>query len=84
MSEYTPFGDLYQNSPKLIIHGRLQNCKSVKELAQLAKEKGFEVQVEPSGFMHDVKLNEGFDAGAPLRNHSLRSAKRFLETHPGC
>lgn len=75
--------EVWDNRPRLIIHGRLQNCATVRQLAKLAKSKGFEVEVQSSGFMHDVKLHEGFDSGAPLRNHTVRSAQRFFEQHPG-
>ena len=81
---YDPLGELYDNKPKMLVHGSLVQCSSVRELARLAESKGFDVQVEPSGFMHDIRLNAGYDASAPMRHHSVRSAKRFLEQHPGC
>jgi hypothetical protein len=81
---YTPFGDLYQNAPKFVVHGSLRNCTSVLELAKLAESKGFEVSFDEGGFANDIKLNEGFDSSAPVRNHSVRTAKRFIESHPGC
>ena len=83
MRVFQTMAEVWRNRPKLIIHGRLQNCGSVRELADLAVSKGFEIEVHPSGFMHDVKLHEGSDASAPLRNHTVRSARRFLELHPG-
>lgn len=84
MSAYTPFGELYSNSPKMIVHGRLRNCATVRSLIDLAQSKGYEVRFEPSGFVNDVKLHEGFDNSAPMRNHTVRSAQRLLEAHPGC
>jgi len=81
---YSPFGDLYRNKPKCVIHGRLRNCTTVLQLAQLAQSKGYDVSFDSGGFVNDIKLTEGFDAGAPTRNHSVRSATRFLELHPGC
>jgi hypothetical protein len=74
---------VWDNRPKLIIHQRLENCASVQDLAKLATSKGFDVTVQVSGFLHDVKLNEGSDSSAALRSHTIRSAKRFLELHPG-
>jgi hypothetical protein len=82
--EYTPFGELYNNRPKCVIHGRLKNCTTVQELAQLANAKGYEVLFDEGGFANDIKLSEGFDAESPVRNHSVRTARRFLERHPGC
>jgi len=82
--KYEPFGELYDNKPRFIIHGRLANCKAVIDLAKQASEKGFHVSYEESHFINDVKLNEGYDKSAPMRSHSIRTAKRFLDTHPGC
>lgn len=76
-------GQVWDNRPKLIIHQRLENCASVQELARLAVSKGFNVTLQASGFLHDVKLNEGNDSSSTLRSHTIRSAKRFLELHPG-
>jgi hypothetical protein len=81
---YEPFGELYDNRPQFIIHGRLKNCKAVMDLAATAAEKGFQVSYQESRFINDVKLNEGYDKNAPMRSHSVRTAKRFLDTHPGC
>jgi hypothetical protein len=80
---YTAFGALYENKPKFIVHGRLKNCTSVRDLVSLASSKGFDVSFEPSGFVNDIRLSEGYDASAPLRHHTIRSARRFLEQHPG-
>lgn len=81
---YTPFGDIYANAPKFVIHHSLRHCTSVIELAELAASKGFEVSFDHGGFVNDVRLNEGFDSSAPVRNHSVRTARRFIEHHPGC
>lgn len=76
-------GEVWDNRPRLIIHSSLKNCATVHKLARLAESKGFQIEVQDSGLMHDVKLHEGFDSGAPLRNHTIRSAQRFFEQHPG-
>jgi hypothetical protein len=81
---YTPFGDVYDNAPAFIIHGSLKNCTSVLELAELAQSKGFDVSFQYGNFANDIKLNEGFDKSAPVRSHSVRTAQRFLQGHPGC
>lgn len=81
---YTPFGNIYTNAPRFVIHHSLRNCSSVIDLAEMAKSKGFEVSFDEGGFVNDIRLNEGFDAGAPVRNHSVRTARRFIEQHPGC
>jgi hypothetical protein len=79
-----PFGVLYKSQPRMFIHQSLRNCGAVLELAGMAKAKGFDVAFGADGhFTNDIKLNEGFDASAPLKSHSVRSAKRFLESHPG-
>lgn len=75
--------EVWDNRPKLIIHSRLENCSSVISLARLAESKGYQVTMQASGFLHDVKLHEGSDSTATMRSHTIRSAKRFLESHPG-
>jgi tRNA(Phe) wybutosine-synthesizing methylase Tyw3 len=83
MSKITPFAGLYGNAPELIIHGRLQNVATAQKLAALAKQKGFKVLTGQGGFRRDVRLNEGFDVNAPVRDHTLMSALRYIENHPG-
>lgn len=78
-----PFDTLYSNRPRLVVHSSLRNCISVIELAKLAKSKGYEVEVQDARMINDVILSEGYDAGAPRRSHSIRSARLFLERHPG-
>lgn len=72
-----------ESYPRLIIHGRFQNCATVRQLAKLAEAKGYRVEIDYNGFLHDVKLSEGFDSSAPIKDHTIRSAQRYLEQHPG-
>lgn len=81
---YTPLGNIYANAPRLVIHYSLRHCSSVIDLARMAELKGFEVSFDEGGFVNDIRLNEGFDCSAPVRNHSVRTARRFIEQHPGC
>lgn len=79
----TPFAGLYGNAPELIIHSRLKHVASARKLAEMAEQKGYKVIIGEGGFRRDVKLNEGFDVNSPVRDHSLMSAMRFIEQHPG-
>ena len=83
MGLYESFAGFEDNKPEVVIHERLKNCTSVLELAQIAEAKGFRVKFEPGGFLNDLKINEGFNRKSPARNHTIRSGRRFLETHPG-
>lgn len=78
------FGLLYDGQPKMLVHQSLENCGSVLELVRLAESKGYKVSFNTDGhFTNDIKINEGFDAGSPMKSHSVRSATRFLNSHPG-
>lgn len=77
------FDSPYTNRPRLVIHSSLKHCGTVVELAKLAQAKGYQVETQDAHMINDVMIHEGFDNSAPLRNHSVRTAKRFLERHPG-
>lgn len=79
MSSYEPFGELYENRPQMIIQERFKNCNSVMQLAEQAKSKGYQVIFEPGGFLNDIQMHEGYDSSTKLKNHTIRSAKLFLE-----
>lgn len=84
MATQNPFDVLYQNRPELVFHESLRYSKSAMELAELARSKGYAVSLSSGGgFVNDIQLHEGFDHRAPVRSHSIRSARRFLEAHPG-
>lgn len=78
------FGALFDDRrPQVIIHSSLKGYSSTIELARLAKSKGFEVVLKDTSMASQTMIHEGFDCSAPLKTHNFRSAKRFLETHPG-
>ena len=80
---YSPFGTLQENRPRFLVPERLQHCATVAELARLAESKGYLVSVESGAFINDIRMHEGFDNSTPLRNHTVRSARRIIESHPG-
>lgn len=79
-----PFGVLYHNRPELVLHETLKNSGAAMRLLELARSKGYAVSVSTTGgFINAIRLHEGLDNHAPMRSHSIRSATRFLEEHPG-
>ena len=78
------FGALFDDRrPQVIIHSSLQRSSATQELVRLAESKGFEVVLNDRSMASQTMIHEGYDRTAPLRNHNFRSAKRFLECHPG-
>lgn len=82
--KHNPFGVLYCSRPELVLHETLKNSGAAARLLELARSKGYAVSLSTTGgFVSAVRLHEGTDSSAPMRNHSIRSATRFLEEHPG-
>lgn len=78
------FGALFDDRrPQVIIHSSLQRSSATQELMRLAESKGFEVVLNDGIMASQAMIHEGYDRTAPLKNHNFRSAKRFLEYHPG-
>lgn len=80
---YEPFAELYDNRPVLIVRDQLRHCATVIKLASEARSKGFEVQYSLGGFVNDVIIRENQNEEAPSKNHTIRSAKRFIENYSG-
>jgi hypothetical protein len=79
MTHYEPFGELLNDRPLFIIRENLRNCKTVIALAQEARAKGFQVEVAPGSFIHDVKIQESKDSR--VQNMTVRGARAYLR---GC
>jgi hypothetical protein len=79
MARYEPFGDLLDDRPRLVIRENLRNCKTVIELAEEAKAKGFEVEVAPGSFIHDIRIKESKDA--PVFSLTVRGAQAYLRRY---
>jgi hypothetical protein len=81
VTSYEPFAELYDNRPVLVVREQLRHCASVLALASEARAKGFEVQFSPGGFVNDVMIREGQNEELRPQNHTIRSAKRFVERY---
>lgn len=78
-----PFSLLYTSRPKLYIHSRARHYGSTRQLIDLAQKKGYDVFFEERGGAHDVRISEGTSDTAPMRSHSITSAAKYLQGHPG-
>lgn len=81
MSYYEPFAELYDNRPVMQIRKQLRHCATVISLASEARAKGFEVQYTPGGFVNDVIIRSNQNEDERGQNHSIRSAKRFIQDY---
>lgn len=78
-----PFSLLYSSRPRMVIQNRIKHFKTVTQLVQLAESKGYDVSFEHGASMHEIQLSDGQDSLAPMRSHSIMSAQRYLQNHPG-
>jgi hypothetical protein len=83
VTQYEPFAELYDNRPVLVVREQLRHCATVIQLASEARAKGFEVQFSPGGFVNDVMIREGQNEDIRPKNHTIRSAKRFVDNYCG-
>lgn len=80
---YEPFAELYDSRPVIHIREQLRHCASVIDLASKARAKGFEVLYTPGGFVNDVIIRPSQNEEERGQNHTIRSAKRFIESYSG-
>jgi hypothetical protein len=83
MTNYEPFAELYDSRPVMLIRDQLRHCATVIKLASEARSKGFEVQYTPGGFVNDVIIKPDQNEETRGQNHTIRSAKRFVEKYTG-
>lgn len=81
MSRYEPFAELYESRPVLAIREQLRHCGTVVELATEARAKGFDVQYIPGGFVNDAVIRESQNEESRSYNHTIRSARRFIDSY---
>lgn len=78
-----PFSLLHSSKPRMVVQSRIRHYRSVIDLVRQAEQKGYDVSFEHGHSMHEVRLSEGTDDLAPVRSHTIQSAQRYLEKHPG-
>lgn len=78
-----PFSLLHSSKPRMVVQNRIRHFKTVTELIRQAEVKGYDVSFEHGHSTHEIKLSEGMDDLAPVRSHTIQSARRYLERHPG-
>ena len=76
MSTYEPFSELLTERPLFLIREGLRNCKTVIALAKEAKSKGYQVEVAPGSFTHDIRIQESKES--PVKSLTVRSAQAYL------
>lgn len=78
MTHYEPFGELLNDRPMFVIREGLKNCKTVIALAQEAKAQGYQVEIAPGSFTHDIRIQESKDAR--VQSLTVRAAKAYLRS----
>jgi hypothetical protein len=81
VSHQEPFAELYKSGPVLVIREQLRYCASVAKLAAVAREKGFDVQYITGALINDAIIRESQSERAHSKNHTIRSASRFIENY---
>ena len=66
-----------------MVREQLKHCASIITLANNARAKGFEVQYLPGGFVNDIVIKESQEEATRAQNHTIRSAKRFVDNYSG-
>lgn len=80
MVKYEPFGELYDNKPRLHIAERLRHCRTAIDLARTAIKRGYNVEFVGGSFRHDARISSGPTDESPMRSYTMRSAKQVIES----
>lgn len=74
--EHNPFGALYRDRPRLVMHDRIRHYRDAVELVRVAEEKGFDVSYKYGYSPHEVQISSGDSSLSPMKNCSLVAALR--------
>lgn len=83
MSEYNAYGELYDRRPELILHDRLRNSGTAKELIQKAQQYNYKISFQRGPFRQDLLMDEGEQASERKSSHTLTTAMRYFNRREG-
>lgn len=78
-AEYNAYGELYDQRPELVIHDRLKQSGTVRELVQLAHEQNFRVYFDKGPFRQDMMIKFKDQPGKNSESHSVTSGLRYFK-----
>jgi hypothetical protein len=78
MSEYNAYGEMYDQRPELIIHERLKNSGTVREIIDIASKHNFNVYFDRGPIRQDMIIkHNGSDSIRP-ESHTVTSGLRYF------
>jgi hypothetical protein len=79
MSDYNAYGELYDQRPELIIHERLKNSGTVRELINIAQENNFRVCFGRGPLRQDTMIKWHDNENKRPECYSMSSALRYFK-----
>ena len=79
MTEYNAYGELYDQRPELIIHDRLRNSGTVRELVDLAQKQNYKICFDRGPLRQDAVIKWHDNENRRPESHSVSSALRYFK-----
>jgi hypothetical protein len=78
MSEYNAYGELYDQRPELIIHDRLKNSGTIRDVIDLARQHNYKVSFDRGPFRHDMLIKQDGENTQRPQSHTINSGLRYF------
>lgn len=79
MPEYNAYGELYDQRPELVIHERLKQSGTVREIVDIANRHNFNVYFDRGPFHQDMLIKWKGDSSKKPESHTVSSGLRYFK-----
>jgi len=78
MSDYNAYGELYDQRPELVIHDRLRNSGTIRDVIDIAQQNNYKISFNRGPFRHDMLIKELGDSTSRPQSHTITSGLRYF------